>query len=45
MAQVGILPLANAVKTEVKNRNCYVYEPKVGEKNSLDFVVKSQKLD
>ena len=37
MAQVGILPLADALKTEVKNRKCYVYELKVGGQKYIGF--------
>ena len=46
MALVGILPLADALNTIVKNRKCYVYKLKVGgQKNTLDLLFKSQKLD
>ena len=37
MAQVGILPLADALKTEVKNGKCYVYELKVGSQKYIGF--------
>ena len=37
MAQVGILPVADALKTEVKNRKCYVYELKVGNQKYIGF--------
>ena len=39
MAQVGILPLADALKTEVKNRKCYVYELKVGNQKYIGFTI------
>ena len=35
MAQVGILPLADALNTVFKNRKCYVYELKVGGQNII----------
>ena len=42
MAQVGILPLADALNTVVKNRKCYVYELKVGgQKNIFTCRMKS----
>ncbi len=37
MAQVGILPLADALKTEFKNGKCYVYELKVGGRKYIGF--------
>tara|TARA_B100000989_G_scaffold2912_1_gene2028 strand:- start:316 stop:558 length:243 start_codon:yes stop_codon:yes gene_type:complete len=39
MAQVGILPLADALRTEVKNRKCYVYELKVGGQKYSRFTI------
>ena len=42
MAQVGILPLADALNTVVKNRKSYVYELKVGgQKNIFTCRMKS----
>ena len=43
MANVGILPPADALKTEVKNRKCYVYELKVGGQKYIGFT--SQKSE
>ena len=39
MAQVGILPLADALNTIVKNRKCYVYELKVGGQKYSRFTI------
>ena len=39
MAQVGILFLADALKTEVKNRKWYVYELEVGGQKFTRFTI------
>ena len=38
MAQVGILPLADALNTVFKNRKCYVYELKVGGQKNIFYL-------
>ena len=43
MAKVEMLPLADALKTEVENRKCYFYELKVGGQKYIGFT--SQKLE
>ena len=37
MPKVGILPFTDALKTEVKNRKCCIYELKVGGQKYIGF--------